>query len=91
MILEGKFRDDLYYRLCVSPIEIRPLRERGEDIVLLANNFLNEIDNQKTYHKDTLDCFVNYPWPGNVRELRNAIMAMVNFAEDVLMPEHIPI
>lgn len=92
LIEEGKFREDLYYRLYVIPIEIPPLRERLEDITILANYFLSKVSSQPiSFHPDTLDCFQHYPWPGNVRELRNTIMAMVNFSDsDILLPDHLP-
>lgn len=92
LIEEGKFREDLYYRLCVIPIEIPPLRERKEDITLLANHFLDSISTEKTIlSPETITLFENYLWPGNVRELRNYIIAMANFAESsVLCPEHLP-
>ncbi|WP_258360746.1 sigma-54 interaction domain-containing protein [Moorella sulfitireducens] len=92
LIAEGKFREDLYYRLCVIPMEIPPLRERLEDIPLLANYFLEKISNKKiTFDPKTIKFFQNYSWPGNVRELRNTILAMVNFTESsVLLPEHLP-
>jgi transcriptional regulator with GAF, ATPase, and Fis domain len=78
MMAEGRFRQDLYYRLCVVPIRIAPLRERTEDIPLLANHFLAK--HQERLKKlvagilpETLDRLLSYSWPGNVRELENAI------------------
>ncbi|NLO21808.1 MAG: sigma 54-interacting transcriptional regulator [Syntrophomonadaceae bacterium] len=75
MINQQKFRLDLYYRLNVIPITVPPLRERMEDTPVLANHFL-EIFNQKygmnkRFHKNVIDCFMEYHWPGNVRELQN--------------------
>lgn len=74
----GKFREDLYYRLNVIPIEVPPLRERKDDIVLLANDFLREFS--RYYKKEinyldeeSIDLLMNYSWPGNVRELKNVI------------------
>lgn len=92
LIAEGKFREDLYYRLCVIPIEIPPLRERLDDITTLANYFLEKVSSQKImFDPRAIEFFKNYSWPGNVRELRNTIMAMVNFSDsDVLLPEHLP-
>jgi two-component system response regulator AtoC len=75
---EGKFRDDLYYRLNVLPIHIPPLRERREDIPLLANHFIN-VYNQSLNKKvvgvepKALEVLMNYKWYGNVRELENTI------------------
>jgi formate hydrogenlyase transcriptional activator len=77
-IVEGKFRQDLYYRLNVFPIHVPPLRERREDIPLLVWAFVDEF--AKTFNKDiqsiereSLDALEHYSWPGNVRELRNII------------------
>lgn len=75
---ERQFREDLYYRLNVFPIVIPPLRERKEDIPLLAEYFINKYcielkTGMKGIHKDALDLLVNYPWKGNVRELENCI------------------
>jgi len=78
MVGEGRFRDDLYYRLCVITIAIPPLRERAEDIPLLADHFvrLYASENNKTItglHPDVMKALLDYDWPGNVRELENAI------------------
>jgi len=78
LVREGKFRSDLYYRLNVATILLPPLRERGEDILLLADYFLNEFNisfhkNFKGLSEDTKKMFLNYEWPGNVRELRNVV------------------
>jgi two-component system response regulator PilR (NtrC family) len=78
MVTEGKFRDDLYYRLCVITIGIPPLRERREDIPLLAEHFVRfyASENDKPIAgilPDALRVLLDYDWPGNVRELENAI------------------
>ena len=77
MIQEGTFRQDLYYRLNVIPINIPPLRERPEDIVLLARKFHDDYcrkyDVNFELDMQTLNEFLQYDWPGNVRELRNAV------------------
>jgi two-component system, NtrC family, response regulator AtoC len=82
LVREGKFREDLYYRLNVIPIVIPPLRERREDVQPLATHFLGEAN--RTFHKaikgltpDTERLLVGYGWPGNVRELRNLIERLV--------------
>ena len=77
-VKEGKFREDLYYRLNVFPIEIPPLRERPEDIPLLVWAFTNEFEKRigkriDRISKDTLESLQRYSWPGNVRELRNVV------------------
>jgi formate hydrogenlyase transcriptional activator len=77
-VREGKFREDLFYRLNVFPITIPPLRERRDDIPPLVWHFVNELSQRmgrsiETIHGSTMEAFKNYPWPGNVRELRNLI------------------
>jgi len=79
MIKNGRFREDLYYRLNAATLHIPPLRERKEDITELVECFLNEYSfknsvPRKTVNDDVLNCFMQYRWPGNVRELRNTIM-----------------
>ena len=78
MIREGKFRSDLYYRLNVFPIRIPPLRERPEDIPLLARHYVRQFSrrlgkNIDVIPPETMDALVRYPWPGNVRELQNVL------------------
>jgi DNA-binding NtrC family response regulator len=82
MVKEGKFREDLYYRLNVVPIQMPPLRDRPGDIPLLANNFLKEFaaKNHKQingFEPAAMDALVEYPWRGNVRELRAAMEGAV--------------
>jgi two-component system response regulator HydG len=74
----GNFREDLYYRLSVIPIHLPPLRERGDDILLLAEHFLDTMSKEYGLPRPALspslrDRLLAYPWPGNVRELRNSI------------------
>jgi formate hydrogenlyase transcriptional activator len=74
----GSFREDLFYRLNVFPVEMPPLRERPEDIGLLAKYFIDRLGSNagktfKRVNKRTLDRLQSYPWPGNVRELQNVI------------------
>jgi two-component system nitrogen regulation response regulator NtrX len=81
-IQRGTFREDLFYRLNVIPFEVLPLRDRREDVVLLAEHFLGLFSREygkweKTISRDALDLLVKYPWPGNVRELRNVMERMV--------------
>ncbi len=83
----GKFRQDLFYRLAVLQISMPPLRDRGQDIPLLAKHFLrqfalNSNDRQKTLASDARDVLMRYAWPGNVRELKNAIDHAVTVAPD---------
>ncbi|HEX75875.1 MAG TPA: sigma-54-dependent Fis family transcriptional regulator [Dehalococcoidia bacterium] len=84
---EGKFREDLYYRLNVVAIDLPPLRERKEDIPLLAKHFLKKfsLENQKeatAFSTEAKGFLVKYDWPGNVRELENAIERAVILAKD---------
>lgn len=87
MIRENKFREDLYYRLNVIPIEVAPLRERKEDIRDLIYYFVEYY--RKLFCKDfvriedeTMEKLMNYPWYGNVRELENTVEFMINIMED---------
>ena len=78
MIREGKFREDLFYRLNVFPIEVPPLRERREDIPVLVNYFVSKLSrrmgkNIKSIRSETMELLTNGSWPGNVRELENFI------------------
>ncbi|HPO91643.1 MAG TPA: hypothetical protein PLJ44_11085, partial [Victivallales bacterium] len=83
---EGKFREDLYYRLSVIPIKIPPLRERKEDIPALVSHFLNlfEEENKKKIkiEDDAVECLKTYDWPGNVRELENLIKRVATLCEN---------
>src|SRR5262249_50764352 len=92
MVEEGKFREDLFYRLNVVGINLPPLRERTDDIPLLVEYFLNEITAQKhttrrRVSREVMERFIQYRWPGNVRELRNALESMLVLAEDETMTE----
>ena len=96
-IQDGNFRSDLYYRLQVIPIYLPPLRDRKEDIPLLANHFIEFFNREfkKKVRQTSPEVEARlqaYSWPGNVRELRNVIeRAILLEAEDELLPEHIPI
>jgi transcriptional regulator with GAF, ATPase, and Fis domain len=75
---EGKFREDLYYRLNVFPIEVPPLRDRGDDVIIIANKFIEKfsIRNKKRLaplNEAQMNLLRSYPWPGNIRELQNII------------------
>ncbi|WP_246803872.1 sigma-54-dependent transcriptional regulator [Desulfosarcina cetonica] len=92
----GRFRDDLYYRLNVVPIEVAPLRERKDDIPVLAEIFLAEAatsnrEKRKTLAAETLPVLTQYNWPGNVRELKNLIERLVIMVQgDVIQCNHLP-
>jgi len=90
MVASSQFREDLYYRLNVVNIEIPPLRERKEDIVLLLDHFLrlSAAENGKNingFSKEALKLLTAYSWPGNVRELRNSVERMVVMARGTLL------
>jgi two-component system response regulator PilR (NtrC family) len=93
LVGEGQFREDLYYRLRVIPIDVPPLRERGADVVLLANFFLEKFVRQmnkqvREISPESLDMLRGYDWPGNVRVLENTIERAVAMADgDLLKPE----
>lgn len=97
MIERGEFRQDLYYRLNIISLQIPPLRERREDIPLLASTLLKKINNQTPHwvegvSPEALEYLLDYAWPGNVRELENILERAVNLMEDeaYIIPEHLP-
>ncbi|WP_019230061.1 sigma-54-dependent Fis family transcriptional regulator [Sedimentibacter sp. B4] len=87
MIKQGTFREDLYYRLNVVNIEVSPLRERRDDIVLFANYFLDKLNCKYksviTISDEALSCLNNYNWPGNIRELENVIKSAFASCENM--------
>ncbi len=93
MVEEGKFREDLFYRLNVFPIYIPPLRERKEDIPKLAYHFLR-LFCRKTgkriegFSDEALESLINYDWPGNVRQLKNVVERLVIMADDPTLDLH---
>jgi len=93
LVTEGEFREDLYYRLNVIPIQISPLRERREDILPLIDSTLKRVNEKFNLHKafgpDVLKCLINYDWPGNVRELENIVerLAVVSLEEIVSLAD----
>ncbi len=93
---EGRFREDLYYRVHVIPVEMPPLRERSQDITTLANHFLRTFSKQdgKKFtglSKDVEKHFKSYPWPGNVRQLQNVIRNIVILNDDkYVQMAHLP-
>jgi len=87
LITNGKFREDLFYRLNIINITLPPLRTRRDDIALLANYFLTRISKKygksiKGFKPETIECMEHYMWPGNIRELENSIERIVVLAED---------
>jgi len=91
MIKQGKFREDLYFRLNVFPINIPALRDRKEDIILLANHFLKCQGSEARISNATLQKIISYSWPGNVRELKNVMEhAAILSEDDMIEPKHLP-
>ena len=92
----GRFREDLFYRLCVVPLRVPPLRERVDDIPLLAEHFLTRLSATSggralTLSDEVADVFMSFGWPGNVRELQNVLQfAWIKCKGDVLQIEHLP-
>ncbi|MGW8301148.1 MAG: sigma-54 interaction domain-containing protein [Desulfobacterales bacterium] len=95
-VTAGRFRQDLYYRLCVMPIVILPLRDRSEDLPLLVEHFITQFSEETKEGKivlcnTALDILQSHPWPGNVRELINTIkFALVKCNGSRIKPEHLP-
>jgi len=97
MVAEGSFREDLFYRISVVPIILPPLRERGDDLLLLARNYVEEFNRKfnkkvKGFAKEAEEILRRYSWPGNVRELKN-IIERIMILRDVgrlITPENIP-
>jgi two-component system response regulator AtoC len=97
MVAEGTFREDLYYRISVVPIFVPTLRERKEDIIILAQYFVEEFNNKfgkkvTGFSKEAAQALLNYSWPGNVRELKNIIerVMIVQDMGKVITPDHLP-
>jgi len=83
-VVQGNFREDLYYRLNILPLEIPPLRKRGADVLVLARFFLNKIapSRQVSLTEDAREQLIKHAWPGNVRELRNVIQRALIMSDD---------
>ncbi len=96
MVRRGQFREDLYYRLSVIHIDVPPLRERLDDVALLADHFLARFRHQAArritgFSPDTLAAMTRYHWPGNVRELRNAVERAIVLGErEQIQPQDLP-
>jgi len=96
-VAAGRFREDLFYRLCVVPIYLPPLRERRNDIPLLAEHLLKralaEVGREDVVlSPEAVDVMIDYDWAGNVRELENALRyALVKCRDNLLLPGHLPL
>jgi DNA-binding NtrC family response regulator len=92
---DGVLREDLLYRLAVFPIIVPPLRDRGDDVMLLANHFLEELNQRsgtrKRFAASALATIQSHTWPGNVRELKNAVERAFILSDDVLELELLPV
>ncbi len=95
-VRQGRFREDLYYRLKVIPIHLPPLRERLEDIPLLVQHFIDTYNREfhkstRTVSSEAMECLVHHPWPGNIRELKNVVeRVMILEDRDRIELEHLP-
>ena len=91
MVVEGTFREDLFYRLNVFSLHLPPLRERKEDIPALVDHFLNKLAKPVEISSMALQMIMAYPWPGNVRELQNTIERAAVICDDSFIePTHLP-
>lgn len=92
-VKEGRFRQDLMFRLNAVTINLPPLRERIEDIHLLANHFVGQFRSAEApplkFSPEVMDLLKNYGWPGNVRELENVVLHAASLSDDVVYPEHL--
>lgn len=95
-VKERRLREDLYHRLNEFNIQLPPLRERAEDILLLSNHFLKEVNKELNKHvrkisSKAVSLLKKYSWPGNVRELRNTIRRAVLLADNIVLPKHLQV
>ncbi|MFQ5846948.1 MAG: sigma-54-dependent transcriptional regulator [Candidatus Methylomirabilales bacterium] len=96
LVEAGSFREDLYYRLKVMPVEIPPLRDRGHDVLFLGQLFVQEFNTLlkkriRGFSEQAQEILLAYPWPGNVRELKNVTeRAMILCRGDTILPEYLP-
>lgn len=95
MVEEGTFREDLYYRISVIPLNLPPLRDRRSDIPVLANHFLRELQEQyggdRSFSSEVIELLCDYSWPGNIRELKNCVERMsVLSTEEIISTDVLP-
>jgi transcriptional regulator with GAF, ATPase, and Fis domain len=90
MVEDGKFRQDLFFRLNVFSVHLPPLRERKEDIPSMVEEFISRQGKSLTVSPETLQVLSSYSWPGNVRELQNVIESASVLAADQILPAHLP-
>jgi two-component system repressor protein LuxO len=92
-VREGRFREDLFYRLHVIPVRMPPLREREADVLMIANHFLHQFSDREGkqfdgFSEDAVEAIRRYPWPGNVRQLQNAMQQVVVLNEGTAVDYH---
>jgi DNA-binding NtrC family response regulator len=94
-VAEGKLREDLLYRLQVFPLHLPPLRERGGDVLLIADEVLKELNRaestNKSFTADAREILMGWHWPGNVRELRNVVQRGYIMADDLIEAASLPL
>lgn len=90
LVEQGNFRQDLYYRLNVFAISLPPLRDRREDIPIIAKHFLDETSKGQRISSAAIQMLISYDWPGNVRELKNAVKSSALMAKEIIDPVHLP-
>lgn len=90
LMMDGKFRRDLYYRLNVIPINVPPLRKRSDDILLLLNHFMKEYNARYIFSKDCIRYLINYNWDGNIRELINCVEYLNILDKEIVEIEDLP-
>lgn len=94
MVAQGKFREDLFYRINVIKLEIPPLRERTDEINILAKSFIerfaSKYQKKVSVSDEVIDILMKYQWPGNVRQLKNVMEHSVALCDDVILPCHLP-
>ncbi|HEY2867459.1 MAG TPA: sigma-54 dependent transcriptional regulator, partial [Pyrinomonadaceae bacterium] len=94
-VAEGRFRQDLMYRLNAVTIELPPLRERRQDVDMLAKHFLSNSELKasasREFSAEAIALLENYDWPGNVRELENAVLHAASLSDQIIYPDHLPV
>ncbi|WP_073476731.1 sigma-54 interaction domain-containing protein [Desulfatibacillum alkenivorans] len=90
MVDNNEFREDLFFRLNVFPIQLPPLRERPEDIPFLVEAFLSHSDKEASVSPQAMHILCAHPWHGNVRELRNVVESAMLYSQKTVEPEHLP-
>lgn len=90
LVSKGEFRKDLYYRLCTLPLELPPLRDRGDDIFLLIDKAMKEFGGNFKLSNEVIDMFKKHRWEGNIRELRNYVEYFCYMGDEIIERENLP-